>query len=134
MNEVGTRRESLGQFRSRLLDQLGRRRVNYYEDLPLRERLEGFRPAKRLTAAGNRRSDSCSNKSPCPDTPAFCCVKSQKREIVLAVTVGVADRRAWLTKTGCSLPPCLSSPRPKRVPPRLGLSIAQNGAGLKAAE
>jgi hypothetical protein len=40
MNEVGTRRESLGQFRSRLLDQLGRRRVNYYEDLPLRERLE----------------------------------------------------------------------------------------------
>ena len=57
MNEVGTRRESLGQFRSRLLDQLGRRRVNYYEDLPLRERLEGFRPAKRLTAAGNRRSE-----------------------------------------------------------------------------
>src|SRR5436190_2151822 len=29
-------------------------------------------------------------------------------------------------------PPCLSSPRPKRVPPRLGLSIALRG--LKAAD
>jgi hypothetical protein len=40
MNEFGTRCESLGQFGSRLLDELRRRRVNYYEDLPLRERLE----------------------------------------------------------------------------------------------
>ena len=40
MNEFGTRCESVGQFGSRLLDELGRRRVNYYEDLPLRERLE----------------------------------------------------------------------------------------------
>jgi hypothetical protein len=126
MNEVGTRRESLGQFRSRLLDQLGRRRVNYYEDLPLRERLEGFRPAKRLTAAGNRRSDSCSNKSPCPDTPAFCCVKSQKREIVLAVTVGVADRRAWLTKTG-ALPLACHHPAPA-CPPALGAFYRAAGA------
>jgi hypothetical protein len=63
-------------------------RLLYPSDVGL---LEGFRPAKRLTAAGNRRSDSCSNKSPCPDAPAFCYVKSQKQEIVLAVTVGVAD-------------------------------------------
>src|SRR5262249_32437179 len=40
MNEFGTRCESAGQFGSRLIDELGRRRVNYYEDLPLRERLE----------------------------------------------------------------------------------------------
>ncbi len=38
MNEFGTRRESVGQLGSRLLDELGRRRVNYHEDLPLRER------------------------------------------------------------------------------------------------
>jgi hypothetical protein len=40
MNELGTRCESVGQFGSSLLDELGRRRINYYEDLPLRERFE----------------------------------------------------------------------------------------------
>ena len=40
MNEFGTCCESVGQFGSRLIDELGRRRINYYEDLPLREGLE----------------------------------------------------------------------------------------------
>src|SRR5262249_30725948 len=40
MNEFGARCESAGQFGSSLIDELGRRRVNYYEDLPSREGLE----------------------------------------------------------------------------------------------
>jgi hypothetical protein len=57
-------------------------------------------------------------------------LSSQKREIVLAITVGIAST-AWSVTTGTPLPPFGCLPAPER-PPRLGLPIVECGWRLRA--
>ena len=51
-------------------------------------------------------------------------LSSQKREIVLAITVGIADQRHGQQRQAPHFPPPFACPDPApSVPPRLGLSI-----------